>query len=254
LPNQRHGPRLEYSWRFLIKIWNAARFASNHLKDYTPKEDTQLELLDKWLLSHLERITVEVTAALDTCQFNTALEETRNFTWHQFCDSYLEAIKHRLYKPEEYSEEKRKTAQHTLYTALYRILQLLAPITPHLTEEIYQHMYKEDMKHKSIHTSPWPTPEAEKIDEEAEKYGDLIITVIGEIRRDKAERKMPLNTPIKKLIIYAGSKKGEHILSQAIEDIAGTCKTEEIEIVPEKRNNRGREVKQYPNIGFIANY
>ena len=248
-------PDVEHSWRFLIKLWNAARFASHHLRDYKPDEKPpQLELLDRWLLSHLERIIVEVTAALDTCQFNTALEEIRNFTWHQFCDSYIEAVKHRLYKPEDYSKEKKKAAQYTLYTAIYRILQLLAPITPHLTEEIYQHMYKEDMQHKSIHTSPWPVPDVEKIDEEAEKYGDLIIATIGEIRRDKAERKMPLNTPIKKLIIYAGSKKGEHILNQAMEDIAGTCKTEEIEIVPKKRNGKGREVKDYPNIGFIANY
>ena len=248
-------PDVEYAWRFLIKLWNAARFASHNLKDYKPEETPpQLELLDRWLLSNLEKITVEVTAALDTCQFNTALEEIRNFTWHQFCDSYVEAIKHRLYKPEEYGEKRKKAAQHTLYTAIYRILQLLAPIIPHLTEEIHQHMYADNMKHKSIHTSPWPVPEVEKIDEEAEKYGDLIIAVIGEIRRDKAERKMPLNTPIKKLIIYGGSKKGAHILDQAKEDIAGTCKTEEIEIMPEKRNGRGKEVKEYPNIGFIADY
>ncbi|MDH5734015.1 MAG: valine--tRNA ligase [Candidatus Bathyarchaeota archaeon] len=247
-------PDVEYAWRFLIKLWNAARFASHHLQGYTPNEGIQLGLLDRWLLSNLERITVEVTAALDTCQFNTALEEIRNFTWHQFCDSYIEAVKHRLYKPEEYGEEKKKAAQHTLHTALYRILQLLAPVTPHLTEEIYQHVYAEDLKHKSLHTSPWPVPDVERIDEEAEKYGALIIATIGEIRRDKAERKMPLNTAIKKLVIYAGSKKGEHILNEAMEDIAGTCKTEEIEIVPEKRDGKGREVKEYPNIGFISEY
>jgi len=245
---------VEYGWRFLIKLWNAARFVSHQLKDYKPTEGIRLELLDRWLLSNLERVTLEVTAALDTCQFNTALEKVRNFTWHQFCDSYIEAVKHRLYKPEEHGEEKKRAAQHTLYTAIYRILQLLAPITPHLTEEIHDHMYREDMKHKSIHTSPWPAPEEEKIDEEAEKYGDLIITVIGEVRRDKAERKTPLNTPIKKLVIYAGSKKDAHILNQARQDIAGTCKTEELEILPEKRSGKGREVKQYPNIGFVANY
>lgn len=115
-------------------------------------------------------------------------------------------------------------------------------------------MYAEDVKHKSIHTSPWPIPEEERIDEEAEKYGDLVIAVIGEIRRDKAERKMPLNAPIRKLVIYAGSKKGAHILIQAKDDIAGTCKTERVEIVPEKRSGRGREVKQHTNIGFVANY
>jgi valyl-tRNA synthetase len=243
---------VEYGWRFLIKLWNAARFASLHLQDYTPQEKAELELLDRWLLSKMEKVTQKVTTAFENCQFNIAAEETRNFAWHELCDLYIEAVKHRLYKPEEYGEKKKRATQYTLYTAIYRILQLLAPISPHITEEIYQHMYVEDKKHKSIHISPWPTPLTERIDEEAEKKGDLIMEVIGEIRRDKAERKIPLNAPIKKLTIYAGNKKNAQILNQAQEDIAGTCKTEKIEIAPAK--GKGREVKGYPNIRFEAEY
>jgi len=246
-------PDVEYSWRFLIKLWNAARFASHHLRDYSPQEDMpELELLDRWLLSNLERVTVNVTAALDSCQFNTAVEEVRNFTWHQLCDQYIEATKHRLYTADKYGDAKKRMAQHTLYTAIYRVLQLLAPIVPHLTEEIYQHLYAGDMKPKSIHTSRWPIPDVEKIDEEAEKYGALITAFIKEVRRDKSERRIPLNKPITRLTVYAGSKKSEHILNQALEDITGTCKTESIQILPEK--GEGRRVEDYPNVQFKAEY
>ena len=245
-------PDVEYGWRFQIKLWNAARFASLALKDYTPQQKPHLQLLDRWLLSKLERATVIVTAALEECRFNTAIEEVRSLTWHQLCDEYIEAIKHRLYNPKTYGEEKRKAAQYTLYTAIYRILQLLAPITPHITEELHQLMYAEDKKHKSIHTSPWPEPDEAIIDEEAEKYGDLAIAVIGEIRREKAERNMPLNTQIKTLTIHAGSKKSTHILNQALEDIEGTCKIAEITVLPTK--DEGREVREYPNVRFITEY
>ncbi len=245
-------PDVEYGWRFQIKLWNAARFASLALRDYKPQHKPKLLLLDRWLLSKLERVTVEATAALEKCQFNTATEEIRNFTWHQLCDRYVEAIKHRLYKPEKYGEARKKAAQHTLYTAIYRILQLLAPITPHITEELYQLMYAEEKKHKSIHTSPWPEPNAEIIDEEAEKYGDLAMAVIGEIRREKAEKSLPLNASIQKLTIYAGSKKSAHILNQALEDIQGTCKIRKITVLPEK--GKGREVQEYPNVRFITDY
>jgi hypothetical protein len=61
-----------------------------------------------------------------------------------------------------------------------------------------------------------------------------------------------LNTPIKKLTIYAGNKKDELILRQVVEDIAGTCKTEEIEISPEKGD--GREVQGYPNVQYASSY
>ncbi|MFQ5758347.1 MAG: class I tRNA ligase family protein, partial [Candidatus Bathyarchaeia archaeon] len=245
-------PDVEYGWRFQIKLWNAARFASLALRDYTPQKKPELQLLDRWLLSRLERVTVRVTAALEKCQFNTATEEIRNFSWHLLCDRYIEAIKHRLYNPETYGEEKKRAAQHTLYTSIYRILQLLAPITSHITEEIYQLMYAEDKKHKSIHICPWPEPDEEIIDEEAERYGDLVVALIGEIRREKAERRLPLNTPIKKLTIHAGSKKSAHILDQAVEDIEGTCKTQKITVLPVK--GEGREVQEYPNVRFITDY
>jgi valyl-tRNA synthetase len=125
-------PDVEYGWRFLIKLWNASSFVSNLLKDYTPDEGAKytLQPMDEWILSKVEKLTEKVTDAFDQCQFNLAIEETRNFAWHVFCDSYIEAVKDRLYRPEAYGEEKRKAAQHTLYSILFRILQLLAPITP----------------------------------------------------------------------------------------------------------------------------
>ncbi len=245
-------PDVEYGWRFQTKLWNAARFASLALKGYTEQKKPQLELLDRWLLSKLERVTMIATDALEECQFNTATQEIRNFTWHQLCDRYIEAIKHRLYKPEEYGEEKQRAAQETLYTAIYRILQILAPITPHITEEIYRLMYAEDKKHASIHISPWPEPEEANINKEAEKHGDLVMSVIEEIRREKAEQSVPLNAVIKKLTIHTGSKQRAQMLDLAVEDIQGTCKIEKITVL--SAEGEGREVQEYPNIRFVAEY
>jgi len=243
---------VEYGWRFLIKLWNAARFASQHLQDYKPRKTVKTELIDRWLLSKLERATEKATAALEECQFNVAIEAVRDFTWHVLCDLYFEAVKHRLYKPETYGVRKRTAAQHALCGAVYRVLQLLAPFAPHVTEEIYQVMYAEDIKSASVHVSPWPTVDKKRMDEEAERYGDVVMAVIEEVRRAKAERKMPLNTPIKKLTIYAGTQKSAHILRQAAEDVEGTCKAEKLRVLPEK--GEGREVQGYPVVRFVAEY
>jgi valyl-tRNA synthetase len=245
-------PDVEYGWRFLIKLWNAARFTSLCLQDYKPLENVKLQLLDKWILSKLEKVTQKVTVALENCQFNIATEEIRNFTWHELCDLYIEAVKDRLYKPEVYGEEKRKAAQYTLYQAIYRILQLFAPISPHITEEIYQTMYKEDMKHSSIHVSPWPTINEKRIDEETEKNGDIIISLIVEIRRDKAEKKMSLNAPVKKLTLYAGDKETASIFKQAKDDIIGSCKIANMEISAEEGN--GKAMEKYPSIKYLVEY
>jgi len=243
---------VEYGWRFLIKLWNAAKFASQHLQDHRPTENVKLELLDRWLLSKLAKVVQKATSALEECQFNIAAEEIRNFTWHTFCDSYIEAVKHRLYKPETYGESKRKAAQHTLYLAIYRILQLLAPIIPHTTEEIYQTLYAEDKRHLSIHVSPWPVPDKTLLDEEAERCGNLVVAVIEEIRRDKAEKKKPLNTLVKNVTIYAGTAESADILNLAQESIMGTCKIAKMKILAQK--GKGKEVRDYPNVRLVAEY
>jgi valyl-tRNA synthetase len=243
---------VEYAWRFLRKLWNAARFASMHLQDYNPNhKPANLKLIDRWLLSKMERVTQKVTEALENCQFNVATDEIRQFTWHSFCDNYIEAVKHRLYQPETYGTEKREAAQYTLYTAIYRILQLLAPVSPHITEELYQIMFADDKPHESIHTSQWPTIQEERIDPEAEKSGDIIVAVMGEIRRDKAEKQKPLNVQIQKLTFYTEDKQKADILANAEEDFSGTLKVEQIYVQPK---GKGREVEGCIGVYFTAEY
>ncbi len=237
---------VEYGRRFLVKLWNVSGFASNLLADYKPQDniDMQLELLDKWILSKTENLTKKVTDAFEKCQFNIAVEDIRNFTWHVFCDFYVEAVKDRLYKSEVYGKANKAAVQYTLYEVLYRMLQLLAPVTPHLTEEIYQCMYLDGKGFKSLQVSPWPKFNPKLVDEVAEKDGDLIIAVMSEVRRDKAEKKLPLNAPIKNLTVYAGNAETADVIKQGCVDIAATLKIENVKVLSEKLGE-GRQVGQY---------
>lgn len=234
---------VEYGRRFLVKLWNASGFTANLLADYKPQAHAELELqlLDKWILSKAESITKKVTDEFEKCQFNLAIEDVRNFTWHVFCDYYVEAVKDRLYNPDPQGRPKRLAAQYTLYEVLYRVLQLLAPVIPHLTEEIYQHMFASDKGFESLQTSPWPKFNQSLLDEGTEKNGDLITAIIGEVRRDKAEKKMALNAPVKSLTIFAGNEDGAKVILSAKEDIAGTLKAANIQVVAEKASE-GRQV------------
>ena len=45
---------VDYGWRFLLKLWNAARFVSMHLKDYKVEEEPKLNIIDRWFLSSLK--------------------------------------------------------------------------------------------------------------------------------------------------------------------------------------------------------
>jgi valyl-tRNA synthetase len=237
---------VDYGWRFIIKLWNAARFVSLHLEEHRPQEEAGLELLDRWLLDELERVTQKVTEAFENFQFNRAMDGIRNFTWHVLCDCYIEATKHRLYK----RDRGVNAVKHTLSTAIFRILQLLAPISPHITEEMYQLMFASEKGYRSVHLSPWPGIDQTKIDDETRRRGDLVVALIREIRKYKAEERMALNAPIDKLTVYAGGEESAEILAQAKNDVVGTCKVEAFKLLPTK--GEGREVQGYPDVRFVV--
>ncbi len=237
---------VEYGRRFLVKLWNASGFTSNLLTDYKPDANANLDLqpLDKWIISKTENLTKKVTDAFEKCQFNIAVEDLRNFTWHVFCDNYLEAVKDRLYNPDLSARAKKITAQYTLYHVLYRILQLLAPVTPHLTEEIYQHMFKDYKGFESLQVSPWPKFNAALVDEEAEKNGDITIATMTAFRSFKAENKKALNAQYQFLTINTGSAEYERILKASYGDIKATLKVNEL-IITTKKKPDGNQINPY---------
>ncbi len=195
---------VEYGRKFLTKLWNASRLVLSHLLDYeigTPASG--LHLLDRWLLSRLEHVNETVTNAFDNYQFNIALDTVRNFTWHEFCDQYLEAVKYRLYDKDPRNAGSRRAVQYTLFATLDRIIRFLAPICPHLTESISEELWGGKAPWKSIHQAAWPERQTSLIDEGLEKKGAAIIAITAELRRLKAEKHVTLKTPIQMLRIHA---------------------------------------------------
>jgi valyl-tRNA synthetase len=245
---------VEYGRRFLVKLWNVSGFTTKLLEDYQPGKDVHMDLqpLDKWMLSKAQTTIKKVTEAFEKCQFNLVVEELRNFTWHVFCDAYVEAVKDRLYRPEVHGQAQKVAAQYTLYEVLYGLLQMLSPIVPHLSEEIYQAMYADAKGFKSLQLSPWPKFNAALVDERNEKRGDLIVELISDIRREKAEKRMSLNTPIKLLTVYAGDQSAAEAISDGESDIVGALKAETLVVLPEAGN--GREVVQFATVHFVAEY
>jgi valyl-tRNA synthetase len=132
------------------------------------------------------------------------------------------------------------------------VLQMLSPMVPHLTEEIYQAMYADEKGYPSLQLSPWPTFNSAMVDELSEKRGDLIIELIGEVRREKAQKHLPLNNPIKKLIVYARDQSGAEAVLEGESDIIGACKVECLLVLPEE--GTGVEVTQFPGVHFVAEH
>lgn len=190
---------------FLQKIWSSIRFVYPFVRNYKPYQKNSYALLenvfDKWILSKLRKVIIEVTKACENYQFHLALEHLQKFYWLEFCDQYIEAVKHRLYQEEDV---EKLSAIYTLDAVIWAFIRMLAPICPHITEEIYHLLYKERMGAISVHGTSWP-----KIDEipevaiEDERSGDQLVKVISAIRAEKIRRRVPLSKEVRQVIVKA---------------------------------------------------
>ena len=225
--------------KFTIKIWNAAKFAFMHLADYKGEKPKKLEIIDKWLFSKLTRVLKASTDSLMNYEYSHTKLETEAFFWHVFCDNYLEIIKDRLYNVDKRGKEARMSARYTLYHALLAVIKLMAPIMPFITEELYQTYYRQHEKAKSIHLTRWP--DMSMSDEHCEHIGDFAVNVVEFARKQKSEKKLSLNTPIKKLVIR--SKIEEKDFDDIEADLRAATNAEHIAFEPTRGRHTEKELE-----------
>lgn len=185
------GPKsFETGRNFSNKIWNAFRFLSMNLEEYsidfTPFKDN-FELADKWILSKYNTVIIAVNKNLDQFRFHDALESVYHFFWGDYCDWYLEIIKPRLYKPEK--EEYKKTALRVAAFIMKGCMELLHPFIPFITEEIWQNFKNED--EKSIVISQWESDLQEWQNPQAEVDMAFIQETISALRNMRSEMDVP---------------------------------------------------------------
>ncbi|MBS3815489.1 MAG: class I tRNA ligase family protein, partial [Hadesarchaea archaeon] len=185
---------------------------------------------DKWILSRLNNLVKESTELMNDFQFNHVLREIRTFVWHEFCDMYIEEVKHRLYGDDSSAGAARKT----LYQVLWTVTRLLAPFIPHFTEELYHTHFASEHSQKSIHQFDWPTPEETLIDEKAEELGLMMNEIVSAIRQYKSDQDLPLSEDISLLEVYAEKEKDLDHLKEISKDISGTLNIEEINLKKEE--------------------
>ncbi|MCL2342053.1 MAG: valine--tRNA ligase, partial [Firmicutes bacterium] len=108
--------------KLINKIWNVSKFIEMHLSDYKDKQFDDFEYVDKWILGRFGEMEKSFINYLEDYEVGLALNVLEKFFW-DFCDNYIEIVKHRLYRPEEFGDIPRYSGQKTVYIILYKLLQ-----------------------------------------------------------------------------------------------------------------------------------
>ncbi len=240
------GTDVIFSWkevvsasRFQQKFWSILRFAMTHLKDYSFDEShvRYLRDADRWILSRLNRLVVEVDEAMSNYDFAKALKAIRGFTWYELADDYIELVKNRLYSGDE---NEKLSARYTLYKVMSTLVRLIAPITPFMAEECWQIF----SGNGSVHKQPYPEVEEKFIDDKAERKGEMIRRIVEEVRKYKHDHRIALNAPMGRISIITSEEID-------VRDIAGALNAE-VEIVQNVPEIKTRVSELKPKYNIIG--
>ncbi|PIZ80042.1 valine--tRNA ligase [Candidatus Pacearchaeota archaeon CG_4_10_14_0_2_um_filter_31_10] len=198
--------------KFITKLWNASRFLENFIKDNKNViENINLEelmLSDRWILAKLTQTKKEFFEFMDEYEISQGRRVIEFFFKHEFCDFYIEMIKHRLYADENYAEEKKKDA--ALKVASYCLresLKMLSIFIPFVCEEIYQNLMLETEKKESVHLTVIDEIDKKLIFEKDAKKGEILKDITQKIRDKKQEKQMGFGSAIENAVIIL--PKGE---------------------------------------------
>ncbi|WP_442595280.1 valine--tRNA ligase [Neobacillus sp. D3-1R] len=218
--------KVESTWNFANKIWNASRFALMNMNGLTYDEidlTGEKSVADKWILTRLNETIETVTRLSDRYEFGEVGRVLYNFIWDDFCDWYIEMAKLPLYGE---NEAAKKTTRSVLAYVLDNTMRLLHPFMPFITEEIWQNLPHQG---ESITVAEWPTVNSAFTDAQAATDMKLLVEIIRSVRNIRAE----VNTPLSKKINIFLKAKDSNIVT-ALENNRGYlerfCNPEELHI------------------------
>jgi valyl-tRNA synthetase len=176
---------------FCNKLWNASRFTLMNLEGFDPSgidlNAHELSDADRWILTRLEEASRQTNSALDDYKFNEAASTLYAFTWHNFCDWYIEMAKDDLYGDDP---QAKLRVQSVLFTVLEQLLRLLHPIMPFITEEIWQ-VLPGQRPCESIMQADYPDGSGLPTDSVGAERMELVMDVIRAIRNIRGEMDVP---------------------------------------------------------------
>ena len=119
---------------FVTKITNAYKFAE--FKSIYPLENIDItepkHMFNHWIIHEFQILYRSIKENYQNYYFHEVANQLYHFTWHTFCDWYIELSKNLLD-----SDDYRQETIYTFHLIFNSLLQLLHPIIPFITEKLW---------------------------------------------------------------------------------------------------------------------
>jgi len=200
----------EVKRRFLNTLWNTYSFFvvyanlqesqdGNGAGGNGTNVSAEAALQDRWLLSELNRLVRDVTAAYEAYDVTAATRPIADFV-DELSNWYVRLNRRRFWDGDP-------AALSTLHHTLITVAKLLAPAIPFISEEIYQNLVVgvEPEAPDSVHLAAWPQSYESAIDDRL--HADMAlaqkVTTLGRAARESVALKV--RQPVQQVIVRTRS-------------------------------------------------
>ncbi len=205
---------LHFSWdaventsRMLNIFWNAYRFSLPYMildkfdASKTNLSAAQLRPEDRWILSRVNSLAMEVTNSMEQYQLHRIARAISDFILEDLSRWYIQLVRPRTWI--EQDDPDKLAAYATIYEVLVTLSKLLAPFAPFLAESVYQNLVRglDPLALESVHMCDWPKARMDLIDKRLEESMAMVreVSEAASNARQKAGRK--LRWPVSEIVI-----------------------------------------------------
>jgi isoleucyl-tRNA synthetase len=186
--------------KFILILWNSLTFYQTYtafFRQSSRKYYCSKNVLDKWIVSKLNELILQVTEKLDKYDVTGAARAIEDFVVDDLSLWYIRRSRRRFQKPK--SRKELKEASETLGYLLRILGKLTAPFIPFLSEEICRH--PEPCSKCSVHLADWPKANRRLIDRVLNQKMDEARKIVRMVLAERAKAGIRVRQPLRKLEI-----------------------------------------------------
>ncbi|HLW38069.1 MAG TPA: isoleucine--tRNA ligase [Candidatus Eremiobacteraceae bacterium] len=223
------------SHRLMRTLWNTAKFFTMYAlaDDIGLPEDVPLAHrtdMDRWAVGELQRLTRDVTAALERYDALSAGRAIERFV-DDLSNWYVRLSRDRFWGGELTTD--KRAAYRTLYESLTRVTLLLAPFTPFLAESLYQALVMpvDSAAPESVHLNSWPAAELRVVDEPLLQAMGVARHAVDLGRQARAAAKVKTRQPLSRAYVRLRSPADEAALRKFQQLVLDELNVKALEVV-----------------------
>ena len=210
--------------------------------------------IDRWILSKLNSLIQEVTAAYEAYEPTKAGRAISDFVQDDLSNWYVRLNRKRFWGGE--MDADKQAAYSTLYTCLKTVAQLMAPNAPFYADRLYRDLV-ESQKSKvespcSVHLADWPKADESLINKDLERsmyLANQATSMILSLRK-KAEKNV--RQPLQKAVIPVQDEQTLQALNHVADLIRAEVNVKELDIVPAEKSEVKLVKKIKPNFKVLG--